>query len=161
MSSDRVCTQCHGDRIRYQHQTGQPGKQARFPTAGFSRLETLEEIGTELLIRGSHQGLDGIAFPQSSCHPIKTGNNVTRGWCLAPTSPAMTPERSDTSGEYCYHQSAKAEQSRSICLSSPTAPVSADTLAPRQSHMPALYNGQRLCGLISSIREVSECFWYW
>ena len=48
---------------------------------------------------------------------------LTMGWFLAHTSLAMTPEHSATNGEYSSLRSARAGHSKSMCLSSPKAPV--------------------------------------
>ena len=48
---------------------------------------------------------------------------LTIGWFLAHTSLAMTPVHSATNGEYSSLRSARAGHSKSMCLSSPKAPV--------------------------------------
>ena len=48
---------------------------------------------------------------------------LTMGWFLAHTSLAMTPEHSAIKGENSTLRSARAGHSKSMCLSSPKAPV--------------------------------------
>ena len=48
---------------------------------------------------------------------------LTMGWSRAHTSLAITPEHSTTNGENSSLTSARAGHSRSMCLSSPKAPV--------------------------------------
>ena len=63
---------------------------------------------------------------------------LTRGWSLGHTSLAMTPEHSDISAEYCCLKPARAEHSRSMCLSSPKAHV-------RHNLQTRLLQGNRTC----------------
>ena len=71
---------------------------------------------------------------------------LTMGWFLAHTSLAMTPEHSATNGEYSSLRSARAGHSKSMCLSSPKAPVTEPTHTPvaRQAQMAALLNRQQM-----------------
>ena len=73
--------------------------------------------------------MDGIASGVFACHQHDILSRqammylLTRGWSLAHTSLAMTPEQSEMSEEYCCLKSARAGHSKSMCLSSPKAPV--------------------------------------
>ena len=83
---------------------------------------------------------------------------LTRGWSLAHTSLAMTPEQPDMSVEYCCLRSARAEHSRSICLSSLKDPVRHSLQAiARQVYMPALLNGQQTRAHTKSEDPVKLC----
>ena len=88
--------------------------------------------------------MDGTASGLSACHQHDILSRqammylLTRGWSLAHTSLAMTPEHSDISAEYCCLKPARAEHSRSMCLSSPKAPV-------RHNLQTRLLRGNRTC----------------
>ena len=88
--------------------------------------------------------MDGTASGLSACHQHDILSRqammylLTRGWSSAHTSLAMTPEHSDMSAEYCCRKPARAEHSRSMCLSSPKAPV-------RHNLQTRLLRGNRTC----------------
>ena len=101
--------------------------------------------------------MDGIASGVFACHQHDILSRqamrhlLTRGWSLAHTSLAMTPEQSEMSEEYCCLKLARAGHSKSMCLSSPKAPVRhslncaiADTPVAWQSYIPALFYGQQM-----------------
>ena len=73
--------------------------------------------------------MDGIASGVFACHQHDILSRqammylLTKGWSLAHTSLAMTPKQSEMSEEYCCLKSARAGHSKSMCLSSPRAPV--------------------------------------